>query len=315
MKALGAAVGGVVLLPVLVIAGGIGALGGGGSSPEPVSSPKRAEIPAPYVALYTEAAPRFSIPWEVLAGVGKVECDHGRDFACTVPNPVGAAGPMQFLPATWARWASASGDPEPSVYDPRDAVFAAAAKLAADGLALDPWAALRSYNPSDAYAATVVSWALVYGWEPPDADLLARAVLAHPRLSLRPAAAGDVRAGVVDDRVLALLLAAATDHHLGGVGPLVSGHHDCVGGGDRRSRPGCTLSNHIFGRAADVGSVDGEAVSARNGGARAVLDEILALTGAIRPDEIGVPFPEYDPLPGVFSDADHRHHLHLGFES
>lgn len=315
MKALAGALSGVVLLPVLVIAGGIGVIEGGGPGAAALESPQRAEIPAHSVALYTEAGQTFSIPWEVVGAVGKVECDHGRDVKCMVPNVVGAAGPMQFLPLTWARWAGASGNPQPSVYDPRDAVFAAAAKLAADGVALDPWAALRSYNPSDAYVATVLAWAVAYGWEPPGAVLLARAVLAHPHLALSPGAAGDVRRGIVDGRVLALLLVAATEHRLSAVGPLASGHSDCVGGGDRRSRPDCSLSNHVFGRAVDVGVVDGERVSARNRPARALLERVLTLSGPVRPDEVGVPWPQYDPLPGVFSDAHHTGHLHLGFES
>lgn len=306
----------VFVLPVLVIGAALGALEADGAPAGSLGPmPATAEIPPERLALYQEAGAAFSVPWEILAAVGKVECDHGRDLACLVPNVAGAAGPMQFLPSTWARYASASGSPAPSIYHPRDAVHAAGAKLAADGVGRDPWAAVRSYNPSDAYVASVLAFALAYGWQPTHEGLLARAALSHPRLRLSPGAGGDVRRGVVDERLLAVLLVGGTRHDLGSIGPLVSGHSDCVGGGARRSRPDCSLSNHIFGRAADVFSVDGKAVSVRNQAARALLDEILALPAAIRPDEIGVPFPDYDPLPGVFSNAAHRDHLHLGFET
>lgn len=308
MRAVAATLAGVVLLPVLVIAGGIGALEGEGSSAGTLEMPQRAEIPAHYLSLYTEAAPRFSIRWELLAAVGKVECDHGRGLDCMFPNYVGAAGPMQFMPGTWARWAAASGSPEPSVYDPRDAVFAAAAKLSADGLAIDPWRALYSYNHSDAYVATVLSWALAYGWEPPDAGLLARAVLSHPHLDLRPAAGGDVAGGRVDERVLAVLLVAATRHHLSAVGPFVTGHAFYVRG---TTRP----SNHAFGRAVDLPVVDGTGVSAANRAARALLELLLSLPETLRPTEIGVPWASYARVPGVFSDDDHERHLHVGYRA
>src|SRR5205085_1290095 len=83
----------------------------------------------------------------------------------------------------------AAGSATPSATDPRDAVFAAAAKLAADGAARDPLAALRAYDPAPGYPATVVAWALAYGWEPGDVAVLASAVFTHPHIGLRPEAA------------------------------------------------------------------------------------------------------------------------------
>ncbi|HWX88092.1 MAG TPA: hypothetical protein VNX67_07955, partial [Solirubrobacteraceae bacterium] len=44
-----------------------------------VSARARTEIPREYLALYTEAAARYGLDWAILAGIGKVECDHGRD--------------------------------------------------------------------------------------------------------------------------------------------------------------------------------------------------------------------------------------------
>src|SRR5437870_1819155 len=117
---------------------------------------------------------------------------------------------MQFLPATFAEYAAAAGDPQPSILDPRDAIFAAAAMLAADGVDRDPAGAVFAYNHADWYVAEVVAWAVAYGWAPDDPAVLASAVAHNPNLDLRPEAAGDVAGSRVDPRVLAVLLTLAT---------------------------------------------------------------------------------------------------------
>ena len=62
-----------------------------------------------YLALYQEAAARFELDWEVLAAVGRVETNHGRNRNGCAPNAAGAQGPMQFLPATFAHAAKLAG--------------------------------------------------------------------------------------------------------------------------------------------------------------------------------------------------------------
>ena len=51
------------------------------------------DIPASFLRIYEQVGAQFKIPWEVLAGIGKEECDQGRkpDPSCT-PQP-GARGP------------------------------------------------------------------------------------------------------------------------------------------------------------------------------------------------------------------------------
>lgn len=295
----------VVLVPVLAMSAAAGRVLGTGA---PTSSGPAAswggDVPAEMAALYDEAARRFGIPVGLLAAVGKAECDHGRDPRCTVPNRVGALGPMQFIPTTWASWWWASGSPMPSRLDPRDAVMAAAAMLAAHGAADDPVQALLRYNPSSAYVATVEAWALLYGWRPPRRGVLADAVLHHPSIGLRPEAAADVRAGVVDDAVLAEVLVAATRYRLSWVGPFVTGHSYYVAG---TSRP----SYHAFGRAVDVPVVDGLPVSPTNGAARDVAALWASLPPDLRPDELGSPWAEPAPGVRVFSEG-HDDHLHAG---
>jgi membrane-bound lytic murein transglycosylase B len=98
------------------------------------------DIPPVYLALYMGAAQTCpDLPWGVLAGIGKVESDHGRSTAPGVhsgANFAGAEGPMQFEPATFALYAAdGDHDGQLSPYDPGDAIYTAAALLCANGAA------------------------------------------------------------------------------------------------------------------------------------------------------------------------------------
>ncbi len=146
-----------LLLPVLVI----GAAMGGVQVAEP-SSTALADIPPQYLALYQEAATELGMPWELLAAIGKVESDHGRNPACWQPNAAGAEGPMQFLPATFTEYSWASGSTDPNIYNPRDAIYAAAAMLVDNNVRDDPRAALYAYNHAGWYVEEVLTWATIY---------------------------------------------------------------------------------------------------------------------------------------------------------
>jgi hypothetical protein len=312
----------LLLLPALAISAATGGI--------ELSTPARsalADIPPDYLLLYQQAGLAFDVPWEVLAAVGKVECDHGRHphAACRergVENSAGAGGPMQFLASTWRRYGlDADQDGIADRWSPADAVVSAANYLTASGARDDLEGALYAYNPSQAYVAEVLTWATHYQQaaaeagtftagslpELRDPEALAEAVLASPSIELRPEAEGDVRAGRVDPRVLAVLLALGERFSLAGVGPFVSGHSYYVAGTNRPS-------NHTFGRAVDIGTIDGELVSPANGAARHAALALASLPAPLRPDEIGSPFAELSELPGLFSDADHQDHLHLGFD-
>jgi cell wall-associated NlpC family hydrolase len=157
VKALLAAATCCLLLPVLVI----GAAMGGVQLAQP-SAAALTDIPTQYLALYQEAATELGLPWELLAAIGKVESDHGRNPASRKPNAAGAEGPMQFLPTTFAAYQWAAGDSKPNVYDPRDAIYAAAALLVDNGVRDDPRQAIYDYNHSAAYVNDVISWAAIY---------------------------------------------------------------------------------------------------------------------------------------------------------
>src|SRR4051794_3333401 len=121
-----------------------------------------ADIPPAYLALYEEAATELGMPWELLAAIGKIESDHGRNPAIWQPNAAGAEGPMQFLPATFAAYSWASGNPSPDIYDARDAIFAAAALLVDNNVRDDPRGAIFAYNHASWYVDEVLAQAAVY---------------------------------------------------------------------------------------------------------------------------------------------------------
>jgi hypothetical protein len=133
----------------------------------------RADIPTGYLALYRTAARRCpGLSWSVLAAIGKVESNHGRSPLPGVRsgwNTAGAAGPMQFgigigrAGNAWARYgADFDGDGRRSVYDPGDAIPAAARYLCAAGAPRRLDRAIYAYNHSWAYVAKVKATAARY---------------------------------------------------------------------------------------------------------------------------------------------------------
>lgn len=158
------------LAAALVLAvgvGGAGAVAGIWAAQATQSSNGSADvaaIPPAYVALYQDTAARFRIDWEVLAAVGRVETNHGRNAGGCAPNAAGAQGPMQFLPATFAHAAKLARITDPDICDPVDAIPAAAAYLVSNGAPKDWQRALYRYNPADWYPPLVMGWAVRYGY-------------------------------------------------------------------------------------------------------------------------------------------------------
>jgi len=139
--------------------------------------------------------PSCQLPWTLLAGIGRVESDHGRyggsvlstdgvsrpaiiGVALNGKGPVAAirdsddgrmdkdkvwdraVGPMQFIPTTWAyAGRDGDGDGKKNPHDLDDAALAAAGYLCSGyGSMLDDAsakAAIFRYNPSDYYVALV----------------------------------------------------------------------------------------------------------------------------------------------------------------
>jgi hypothetical protein len=137
-----------------------------------VSALASAEIPPLYLNLYQQAATHYGLDWTILAGIGKVECDHGRDPdpSCTkegAVNSAGAGGPAQFLASTWAEYGvDADGKEPPDRWDPADAIYGMANYLRASGAPGDYHKAIFAYNHADWYVAEVEHWASLYRGPP-----------------------------------------------------------------------------------------------------------------------------------------------------
>jgi hypothetical protein len=158
----------VPLACLLIVFGAVGVLTGNWAAlaaPKiPDAPPAVADIPADYLALYRQAAGRFGLDWPVLAAVGRVETNHGRNRNGCDPNYAGARGPMQFLEPTFVHAAKLAGVADADICDPADAIPAAAAYLKSNGAPDDWQRALYRYNPADWYPPLVLGWAQRYGY-------------------------------------------------------------------------------------------------------------------------------------------------------
>lgn len=131
------------------------------------STPKTSlDIPNDYYVLYQASAKICAgLDWSVLAGIGKVETNHGRS---TLPgvhsgqNSAGAEGPMQFLAGTFAGVRQRHPQLGPNVYDPTAAIPAAAFYLCDNGYTSNPRSSLWQYNHADWYVNEVLDQASAY---------------------------------------------------------------------------------------------------------------------------------------------------------
>jgi membrane-bound lytic murein transglycosylase B len=158
----------------------------------------------------TNSSPGCGIDWSLLAGIGRVESNHGRFGGATL-NPDGtstpkimgpplngagfafirdtdggafdgdasydrAVGPMQFIPSTWRAYgADADGSGTADPFNVNDAALAAAHYLCVAGGNLRTDAgqrnAVMAYNHSDSYVNEVLALAHAYANGIPVADI------------------------------------------------------------------------------------------------------------------------------------------------
>jgi hypothetical protein len=115
--------------------------------------------PSPQTLLgyFKSTQARSGVPWEYLAAIEFVETQFGRVQGLSI---AGAEGPMQFMPATWARYGRGN------VHDQRAAIEGAARYLTANGAPRDMPDALYHYNPSTDYVRVVSAYANLMRGDP-----------------------------------------------------------------------------------------------------------------------------------------------------
>ena len=129
-----------------------------------VASAQATAVPPRFRTLYERAARTCpGMDWSLLAAVGQVESNHGANSGTSY---AGAAGPMQFMPATFQAYAvDGDRDGDRDILDPADAVFSAANYLCANGAGRGGPALERAiwrYNQADWYVRLVLELAGQY---------------------------------------------------------------------------------------------------------------------------------------------------------
>jgi hypothetical protein len=305
------------------------------------------DIPPDYLGLYITAAKRCpALTWQVLAGIGKVETDHGRTPAPGVHSGVNSygccSGPMQFNirngpPSTWDTY----GDGNPThVYQPQYAIPAAANKLCTDALnhptsiRRDPCptvtgtpaqhAALLAYNHACWYVHQVLTLATRYTTTPtaattpgntgntgntpsPPVDAFTRALAANPRLQTTSSHGCNPKADLANPQL---------DLRIQSLLVILSQRWtvriSCIHTGHTKHVEATTrISNHYVWRAIDIDQVNHQPVGPGASQTKALLDFLDTLQGPLRPVEVGSPFQiGHRPF---FTNQAHQEHIHIGY--
>lgn len=295
----------------------------------PATGAALADIPPAYYALYVQAGDDHGTDWHVLAGIGKVETDHGRSKLPGVRSGVNeygcCAGPMQFAVSkaagcrvcvgdTWGAYGiDGNHDGRRSVYDPADAIPGAANYTRANG-APDDWrSALWRYNQSSAYYDEVMHWAATYRTAVAVSAAVtgasAQQLATHPNIIWqRSCQRTDILTGQIDAKLMTALATIAATHKIV-VTSLKCDHSRYTASGN--------LSNHGAGRAVDIGKVDSALCY---GGPFDACGQLVSSFSkrrdAFTPTESIYCF-DPDPSPsgaGSWAAADHCDHWHLGFD-
>jgi murein DD-endopeptidase MepM/ murein hydrolase activator NlpD len=140
-------------------------------------------VPPQFMSYYLSAEKKYGVNWYVLAAIHFVET--GFSTHSTMISSVGAIGPMQFMPATWAGWKyniggglvssntdltsiaviavgngygrDGDGDSKADPWNVADSIHTAAYYLSKNGYSTDQRNAIYQYNHAEWYVNKVLS--------------------------------------------------------------------------------------------------------------------------------------------------------------
>jgi murein DD-endopeptidase MepM/ murein hydrolase activator NlpD len=138
-------------------------------------------------------------------------------------------------------------------------------------------------------------------------EALQRRVLSNPRVEVYECGQRDIKAGIVDRRVLATLEFLAASGLKPTVTSLRCGHGYYTKGGN--------VSHHSFGAAADIAKINGIPVLGHQGAGsitEMAVRRLLTLQGTMKPAQI-ITLMTFEGADNTFAMGDHADHIHLGF--
>jgi hypothetical protein len=138
-------------------------------------------------------------------------------------------------------------------------------------------------------------------------EALERRVLADPAVDVYSCGRRDIRAGIIDRRVLATLEFLAASGLRPTVSTLECGHSYLTSSGN--------VSEHSSGNAADIAAINGIPILGHQG-AGSITDitirRLLTLQGTMKPHQI-ISLMTFDGTDNTLSLPDHADHIHVGF--
>jgi murein DD-endopeptidase MepM/ murein hydrolase activator NlpD len=136
---------------------------------------------------------------------------------------------------------------------------------------------------------------------------LQRRVLSNPRIEVYECGRNDIKAGIIDRRVLATLEFLAASGLRPTVTSLRCGHGHYTKGGN--------VSHHSYGSAVDIAKVNGVPVLGHQGAGsitEMAVQRLLTLQGTLKPAQI-ITLMTFRGADNTFAMGDHADHIHIGW--
>ena len=297
--------------------------------------------------IYQAAAAEYDVPWQILAAVNEIESNFGADRHRSSAGAVGwmqflpstwriygvdangdgVANPEDPVDAIFAaaRYLHASG----SVHDLGRALFSynhanwyvarvlqravEIGSIPQDLLTTLTEAgrrderAVRRANGLTGYLAPLARPDSIGRVMLLNHGQLADRVLTDPRVQVYACGRDDVRAGVVDRRVLEAIEYLAFQGLRPSISSLRCGHGFHTASG--------SVSEHSYGAAMDIARINGIPILGHQGRGSitdATIQQLLKLGGAQRPHQI-ISLMTFTGAPNTLALGDHDDHIHVGF--